>query len=349
MKETPLSTRKEIKPLFTLGQAVLILIILNIILFIVSLSLGRYKIDPITVLNAILSKIFLLKQTFDDTVKTVIFDIRFPRVIAALLIGASLSESGAAYQGIFDNPLVSPFILGLSSGAGFGAALVILMGGNYLLIELFAFIFSIIAVILTIFISRSQKNSNSVTLVLSGFIVSSLFTSLISFLKYYADPYTKLPSIVYWLMGSLSQISIKDVMFVSPFIIVSIILLYLLRWKLNILSLGSEEATLLGENPARLRFIIIFLSTLLTSLCVSISGVIGWVGLVIPHLGRMLVGPDFRKLLPVSTLLGAFYLLLIDDLSRSISSSEIPIGILTALVGAPFFIYLMRHGKYRWS
>jgi iron complex transport system permease protein len=349
LKETPLSTRRQTKPFFTLGQVILILILLNIVLFIVSLSLGRYKIDPLTVLKVVLGKIFPLGQTFDDTVKTVIFDIRFPRVIAALLIGASLSESGAAYQGIFDNPLVSPFILGLSSGAGFGAAIAILIGGNYLLIELFAFIFSIIAVVLSLFISRSQKNSNSITLVLSGFIVSSLFTSLISFLKYYADPYTKLPSIVYWLMGSLAQISQRDVIFVAPFIIASIILLYLLRWKLNILSLGNEEATLLGENPKKLRLIIIFLSTLLTSLCVSISGVIGWVGLVIPHLGRMLVGPDFRKLLPVSTLIGSFYLLLIDDLSRTISLSEIPIGILTALIGAPFFIYLMRRGKYRWS
>jgi iron complex transport system permease protein len=150
-------------------------------------------------------------------------------------------------------------------------------------------------------------------------------------------------------MGSLSQITTKDVIFVAPIIITALIALYFLRWKLNILSLGSEEATLLGENPRRLRSIIIFLSTLLTSLCVSISGVIGWVGLVIPHLGRMLVGPDFRKLLPVSTLLGAFYLLLIDDLARSLTASEIPIGILTALVGAPFFIYLMRRRRYRWS
>jgi len=349
LQETPLYTQRETKSLLTLGQAVLILTVLNVILFIISLSLGRYKIDPIIVSKAILGKVFPLKQTIDDTVKTVIFDIRLPRVLAALLIGASLSQSGAAYQGIFDNPLVSPFILGLSSGAGFGAALAILIGGNYLVVELFAFIFSIIAVLLSIFISRSQKSPNTVTLVLSGFIVSSLFTSLISFFKYYADPYTKLPSIVFWLMGSLSQISMKDVIFIAPIIIVSLILLYLLRWKLNILSLGNEEATLLGENPARLRSIIIFLSTLLTSLSVSISGVIGWVGLVIPHIGRMLVGPDFRKLLPVSTLLGAFYLLLIDDLVRSISASEIPIGILTALIGTPFFIYLIRRGKYRWS
>ena len=349
MKETPLSTPRETRSLLSLGQAVLILAVLNIVLFIVSLSLGRYKLSPIIVSKAILARIFPLKQTIDDTVKTVVFNIRLPRVIAALLIGASLSESGASYQGIFDNPLVDPFILGLSAGAGFGAAIAILIGGNYLLIESFAFLFSIIAVLLSIFISRSQKSSSSVTLVLSGFIVSSLFTSLISFLKYYADPYTKLPSIVYWLMGSLAQISMKDVIFVSPFIIVAILLLYLLRWKLNILSLGNEEATLLGENATKLRAVIIVLSTLLTSLSVSISGIIGWVGLVIPHLGRMLVGPDFRKLLPVSTLLGSFYLLLIDDLSRSISASEIPIGILTALIGTPFFVYLMRKRKYSWS
>jgi iron complex transport system permease protein len=265
-----------------------------------------------------------------------------------LLIGTSLSESGAAYQGIFDNPLVSPFTLGLSSGAGFGAALAMLIDANELVVQIAAFFFAIVSVVLSIIIGKSKKESNSVTLVLAGFIVSSLFTSLISFLKYYADPYTKLPSIVFWLMGSLSNISTKTILIVAPILIVLIFILFLLRWKLNILSLGEEESLMLGENPRQMRYIIIFISTLLTSLSVSLGGVIGWVGLVVPHIGRMLVGPDYRKLLPTTILLGSSYLLLIDDISRTITSSEMPIGILTALIGTPIFIYIMWKGKYKW-
>ncbi|MGB9694276.1 MAG: FecCD family ABC transporter permease, partial [Fervidobacterium sp.] len=303
-------------------MVIFLLLALNILLFFISLSIGRFNVPLIEVVKLMLGKVFHLIEPIDSTYDTIVFSIRLPRILAAMLIGAALSQSGAAYQGLFNNPLVDPYILGLSAGAGFGAAIAILMNGNYLIIELFAFGFSLLAVFLTSTISRSSKSV--VTMVLSGFIVSSLFTSLISFLKYYADPYTKLPSIVYWLMGTLSQVSAKEIAFIAPIMLVSMIALYLLRWKLNILSLGTEEALSLGENPAKLRFIIVVISTVLTSLSVSISGIIGWVGLVIPHLGRMLVGPDYRKLLPTSILLGSSYLLIMDNLSRSISASEIP-------------------------
>lgn len=339
----PISYRKT----FSFTLVIFLLLALNVLLFLISLSIGRFNVPFIEVVKLMLGKVFHLIKPIDSTYDTIVFSIRLPRILAAMLIGAALSQSGAAYQGLFNNPLVDPYILGLSAGAGFGAAIAILMNGNYLIIELFAFTFSLLAVFLTSTISRSSKST--VTMVLSGFIVSSLFTSLISFLKYYADPYTKLPSIVYWLMGTFSQVSTKEIGFIAPIMLVSMIALYLLRWKLNILSLGTEEALSLGENPAKLRFIIVVISTVLTSLSVSISGIIGWVGLVIPHLGRMLVGPDYRKLLPTTILLGSSYLLIIDNLSRSISASEIPIGILTALIGAPFFIYLMRFTRYRWE
>ncbi|MGC8722062.1 MAG: FecCD family ABC transporter permease [Caldisericaceae bacterium] len=348
MKVTPTSSQKNSKKSFSFYSIIFLLVGANVALFVVSLGVGRYSIAPTTVIRALLARLLNHSNSVSSTVDTVIFDIRLPRIIAALLIGTSLSESGAAYQGIFDNPLVSPFTLGLSSGAGFGAALAMLAGANELFIQISAFIFAIISVILSIAIGKTKNQSNSVTLVLAGFIVSSLFTSLLSFLKYYADPYTKLPSIVFWLMGSLSDISSRTVMVIAPIMIALILALYFLRWKLNILSLGDEEALMLGENPRRLRYFIIFISTLLTSLSVSISGVIGWVGLVVPHIGRMLVGPDYRKLLPVTILLGSAYLLLIDDISRTITASEMPIGILTALIGTPIFIYIMWKGKYRW-
>ncbi len=344
----PSSSRSDLRNL-NFYYLIIALVLLNIILIIISISIGRFRIPFSRVLSSLISKIIPSFGNSDATFDTVIFTIRLPRIIVALLIGASLSASGASYQGIFNNPLVDPYILGLSAGAGFGASIAILLGGNYLLIGAFAFGFSLLAVFLTTVIAHPQKNASMVTMVLSGFIVSSLFTSLISFIKYYADPYTKLPSIVYWLMGSLAQVSMKEVLLILPFVLISLVALYLLRWKLNILSLGSEEAKLLGESPNILRNIIIGIATFLTSLSVSVSGIIGWVGLVIPHLGRMIVGPDYRKLIPTSILLGSFYLLLMDDLSRVISASEVPIGIFTALIGAPFFIYLMKFSKYKWS
>lgn len=339
----PTSSRKTLN----LYAVLAVLIAFNVIALFASISIGRFGIPLGEVAKTFLARFFKSVAVEDPAYSTVIFSIRLPRIVAAMLIGAALSQSGAAYQGLFNNPLVDPYILGISAGAGLGASIAILLGGNHLVIQLSAFAFSIVAVLITVFAARSSRSN--IALVLSGFIVSSLFSSIISFLKYYADPYTKLPSIVFWLMGSLSQISMNDLLYIIPFVLLAILLLFLLRWKLNILSLGQEEAITLGENPARLKLSIIIISSLLTSLCVSLSGIIGWVGLVIPHLGRMLVGPDYRKLLPVSLFLGSLYLVVMDTLSRSLAASEIPIGILTAFVGAPFFIFLMRRTGYKWG
>lgn len=325
------------------------LVIVPILLFFVSLFLGRYPISPATVMKILASTFLPIQHTWSPVLETVIFQVRLPRAIAAMLVGAGLSISGASFQGLFRNPLVSPQILGVASGAGFGAALAILVSGDVFLIQLSAFAFGIIAVSLTYGISRIYKTTPTLVLVLAGIIVGALFSALISLTKYVADPYEKLPSIVFWLMGSLAAVSTKDMLLVAPPLLFGTIVLLLIRWRINILSMGEEEAQALGIDTKRLTGIIIVCATLITASAVCISGIIGWVGLVIPHVGRMLVGPDHKNLLPASFLLGAAYLLLVDDCARTLTTAEIPLGILTAIVGAPFFAYLLRKSKVGWT
>ncbi len=319
-----------------------ILIILNLFLFIFSISIGRYNIKISDILKFFISLINGEDYNLDPNIKIIIFDIRLPRILISMLVGASLSISGLSLQGIFNNPLVSPFILGISGGAGFGAALAVLIGKNFIYVEILAFVFGIFSVFLTYFISGSLRTISNINLVLSGFIVGSIFNSLLSLVKYYLDPFQKLPTIVFWLMGSFNYITKKELIMTLPIFIICIIFLYLLRWKLNIISLGDEEAISLGENPKLIKGIIIIITTILVATSVSISGIIGWVGLAVPHIGRFIVGPDFRKLLPFTIFFGSLYLLLIDNLSRTLTPSEIPIGILTSLIGAPIFIYVLR-------
>lgn len=318
------------------------LLILNILFFLISISIGRYNIPFSTTFKIIIDRIFNLKLDIDKNLKIVIFDIRLPRIIFVMFVGSILSQSGAAFQGLFNNPLVSPYILGISGGAGFGAALGILLFDNFFYVSFFAFIFSLLSVFFTILISRGGREQSSISLVLSGFIVGSFFTSLLSFIKYYLDPFAKLPTIVFWLMGSFNSVGYKEMLLTLPIFISGSILLIILRWKLNILSLGDEEAIILGENPKKLRLIIIIICSILTAISVSISGIIGWVGLAVPHITRFLVGPDYRYLLPTSALIGSIYLLLIDNISRTLTASEIPVGIFTALIGAPIFVYILR-------
>ncbi|MGB9832999.1 MAG: FecCD family ABC transporter permease, partial [Caldisericum exile] len=232
------------------------------------------------------------------------------------------------------------YILGVSSGAGFGAALGILISNNLVVVELLAFAFGILSVLLTL--SASRIKNDNITLVLAGFVVGSLFQSFTSFLKYVADPFSKLPQIVFWLMGSLSQITLKEVYTFSPILILFLLIVAFFGWKLNILSFGEEEAISLGENPKVLKRTLIAITTLQTAIVVSLGGVIGWVGLVVPHIVRFVIGYDNRFVLPLSALFGSAFLLLIDTISRTTFPSEIPIGILTGLVGAPFFVALMR-------
>ncbi|KZX15177.1 putative ABC transporter permease protein [Methanobrevibacter cuticularis] len=328
--------------------AMFILVLLPIILFFSSFLLGRYPITPIEVILTLLSPINH-NLAVSSSVSSIVFDIRLPRIIAAMLVGASLAIAGAAFQGIFKNPLVSPDILGVSNGAGFGAALAILVSGGNLLVQLFSFIFGMLSVSITYSISKSYKTGGILVLVLCGVAISALFNALISGAKFIADPNDKLPQIVYWLMGSLSAVTMDKLLVIVGPIVIGIAVLLVLRWRLNLLAMGDEEAQSLGVHPSRLRFIIIIACTLVTAASVSISGIIGWVGLLVPHITRMLVGPNHKILLPASLSIGASFLLLIDNVVRTASPIEMPIGILTAIIGVPIFLYLLRKGYSQWS
>ena len=330
-------------------KKILFLIILPLAIFYISLFIGRYPISPLVVIKVLTSKIFPIEPSWADTIENIIFRIRMPRTLLAMFVGSALSVSGASFQGMFRNPLVSPDILGVSAAAGFGAALAILISGNAVTIQVFAFIFGICGVVLTYLISRIYKTTPVLILVLSGVVVGAFFSALISATKYVADPYEKLPAITFWLMGSLASASVKDLITAVPPIIFGTIGLLMVRWRINILAMGDEEARSLGIRTEVLKFFIIFCCTLVTASAVCVSGMIGWVGLIIPHVGRMLVGPDHEQLLPTSIALGSTYLLIVDDLARTVTSAEIPLGILTAVIGAPFFAYLIRRTKGGWK
>ncbi len=344
--------------------------LLPVALFFFSLFFGRYMMDPAetlriliigsantlldwasSLLSALSDQQIILpsfEQTWGASEQTVIFRIRLPRVAAAMLVGGGLSIAGASFQGLFRNPLVSPDILGVSAGAGFGAALGILASGDPGVIQISAFVFGIIAVSIAYCIGRTVGRGSTLVLVLGGIIIGSLFSAFISLTKYVADPYDTLPAIVFWMMGSLSAVSNADVLAVGPPIILGSLCLFLVRWRINLLAVGEEEARALGVDTKRMTMVLIVAATVITASAVCISGIIGWVGLVVPHIGRMLVGPDFRRLIPVSAVLGASFLLVVDDIARTLTAVEIPLGILTALVGAPFFAYLLTRKKVGW-
>ncbi|WP_069589777.1 FecCD family ABC transporter permease [Neomoorella thermoacetica] len=321
---------------------------LPLLVFLLSFPLGRYAISPGQLLTILAAKVFPIEPTWPATMETVVFQVRLPRIIAAMLVGASLATAGAAYQGMFKNPLVSPDILGASAGAGFGAALAIYFSLGVVGIQVSSFLFGLLAVGLTWTLSSRIRRDPILILVLAGILIGTLFSSGTSLIKYVADPYDKLPAITFWLMGSLAAIAPRDVWTALVPILVGTLPLYLLRWRLNVLSLGEEEARSLGLDTGRLRLIVILCSTLITAASVAISGMIGWVGLIIPHLARMLVGPNYRELLPAAILIGSAYLLLVDDLARVLTSVEIPLGILTSIIGAPFFLYLLLNARRGW-
>jgi iron complex transport system permease protein len=328
---------------------VILLVILPVVLFMASLVVGRYQVSIVDCIKILLSTFLPINHTWSDTDAVVVLQVRLPRAVVAMCVGAALAISGASFQGIFRNPLVSPDILGVSSAAGFGAAVAILISGDPALIRVLALLFGLIGVIITYLLSRVYKSTPVVMLVLSGVVVSAFFGALVSATKYLADPYQVLPAITFWLMGGLSAATAKDIIWTVPFMVVAVVGLMLVRWRINLLSLGDEEASSLGVNTEVLKAIVILCATLLTASAVCVGGLIGWVGLVIPHIGRMLVGPDHRVLLPVALIVGALYLLAMDDIARTVSSAEIPLGILTAVVGAPFFGYLIRKTRGGWS
>lgn len=328
--------------------SIVLLVFLPVILFFASFLLGRYPVSPIDVINTILCPIFPQLEV-SPTITTIVFEIRLPRILAAIIVGAALAMAGAAFQSIFKNPLVSPDLLGVSNGAGFGAALAILISGAGAVTQIFAFVFGIISVSITYLISRAYKAGGILVLVLSGVAISAFFNALISAIKFIADPDDKLPEIVYWLMGSLASVTMDKLLMILIPIAIGAIILLTLRWHMNLLAMGDEEAQSLGLNPNRVRLLIIAGCTLLTSAAVSVSGIIGWIGLVIPHMARMIVGPDNKILIPASLSFGASFLLLIDNISRAVISIEIPIGILTAIIGVPIFLYLLKRGYSEWA
>ncbi len=331
------------------GWGIIILSAILIFIFLISFTLGRYPVAPGQLLAVLASRVFPFEPYWTPTIETVIFQVRLPRIMAAVLIGAALSAAGAAYQGMFKNPLVSPDILGASAGSGFGASLGIFLSFNMVGIQLMAFLGGLLAVALTYGISLRIRHDQTLALVLSGIMIGSLFSAAISAIKYIADPYDKLPAITFWLMGSLASIRPQDFYMALTPVVFGAVLLCLLRWRLNVMAMGEEEAQVLGINTHLMKTIVILCCTLMTAAAVSISGMIGWVGLVIPHLARMIVGPNYQVLLPASILLGGAYLLMVDDLARLLSSVEIPLGILTALIGVPFFLYLLLNRRWGWK
>lgn len=319
-----------------------ILILLPIAAFILSFTIGRYAITIPQLWETISSHIWGNGTLPQSNLDTVVFNIRLPRIIAAMLVGAALSCAGAAYQGMFKNPLVSPDILGASAGAAFGACLAIYFSSSVTVIQLAAFGCGLAAVGFACLINAKLDYDPILGLVLGGILISSLFSAATSAIKYLADANDKLPEITFWLMGSLSSINQRDVMSILAPMLIGFILLILFRWRLNVLAFGEEEARSLGVNTKQLRLIIIVASTLLSASAVSICGMVGWIGLVIPHLGRAVAGPDYRTLMPVTAILGATYLVLVDDLARCLGSVEVPLGILTAILGIPFFVIIFK-------
>lgn len=321
-----------------------------VLLFFISLMLGRYQVSLGDMGAVFYTRIFGSECTVSEMIQSVILKVRIPRICAAILIGGALSTAGATYQGLFKNPMISPDILGASAGAGFGAAMAILLSLPFIFIQFAAFAFGLLAVGLACLICKmvSRGKDALLILVLSGMIVATFFSSLITLLKYVADPQSKLPEITYWLMGGLSTVSAGDVgMMLVPFTI-GIVPLFLLRWQLNAMAFGDEEAKAMGLNTKKLREIYIISATLLTAAAVAVCGMIGWIGLVIPHLTRMMVGPNHKYLIPASFLMGGIFLLLVDDLARTLFTVEIPLGILTSIIGAPFFVYLLLKRKKGW-
>ena len=317
------------------------------------LALGAILVGPYPItleqLARAVTGLFFDESTTTDQVDTVLLSIRLPRVATALLVGAALSAAGAVYQGLFRNPLVSPDILGVSTGAGLGAVAAIFFSLPVIAIQGFAFVGGAITVTLVYLVANAVRNHEpTLVLVLSGVVIGALAGACISLLKILADPYDQLPAITFWLLGSLAGIRTSDLASALPAVLIGLIPLVLLRWRMNLMALGDEEAATLGIDPRRLRLLFVAAATLMTASVVAISGVIGWVGLVMPHIARLVVGPNFNRLLPAAMLMGAGYLLAVDTIARTLAETEIPLGVLTAFLGAPVFVWLLATGRRSW-
>ena len=320
-------------------QVLLLAVLLVCIVF--AACVGKYPVSPGESLKIMLDAIMGKTGSPDDMTFNVVLGLRVPRILASVIVGGALSMSGAAYQGIFKNPLVSPDFLGVSSGACIGAAVAILLSLSATYISIFAFVFGIVAVLITVAIPAVMGNRSNVMLVLSGIIVGTAMSSILGFIKYIADPNTQLASITYWTMGSFSYITLADLFAVLPIIVIPGVILILMAWWIDVLSMGEDEARTLGARVGLIRGITIICATLLTAGSVCIAGTISWVGLIVPHFGRMAVGPSNRKLLPMCALLGGLFMLAVDTLTRTIGTTEMPVSILTGVLGAPIFCWLL--------
>ena len=321
-----------------------------VVLVAVAFAVGRFPVTPVQLLAVMWSKLTGAPHGLPASFDVVVLNVRGPRIAAAILVGAALAAAGSAYQGLFRNPLVSPDILGVSTGAALGAVVGIYLSLGVVAIQTLAFVMGLGAVVVVYAVVAALRRHDPVlVLVLAGIVIGTLLGSCVSLLKYLADPYNQLPAITFWLLGSLASVTAGDVEAVVPSVLVGLLPLWLLRWRMNVMTLGEDEARALGVDTRRLRFAVVAAATLMTAAVVSISGVVGWIGLLVPHLARFLVGPDFRRLLPASILLGAGYLLAVDTLARTVARIEIPLGVLTAFIGAPFFIWVLAGSRRGWS
>ena len=331
--------------------------------FFISFMLGQFPMTPVEIVQTVAGYIpkwfnYMLAGLSDPTVfdvpidltkqERVLFNIRLPRILLVMLVGAALSAAGAAYQGMFKNPLTSPDLLGASNGAALGACIGLLLGlaGEY--VQIFAFVGGLVAVALVVLLNKLVDYEPTLSLVLAGILVSSLFSAGMSLIKFMADADDKLPTITFWLMGSFSSVDMSDFLVVLIPMAIGFAMLIIESWKLNVLSFGDEEARAMGVNTKHVRFIVILASTLITSASVAIAGVVGWIGLVIPHLARAIVGPNYKALLPTAMFVGAVFLLIVDNFARLMATVEIPIGILTAILGVPFFVVIFKRNMRGW-
>ncbi|MDT7634572.1 MAG: iron complex transport system permease protein [Pseudonocardiales bacterium] len=323
-----------------------VLVVVVLLIALGALALGRYSVPLEQVCRILAGRLLGLAPTWTESQERVVLLVRLPRVLLAMLVGAGLALSGAALQAVFRNPLVSAQVLGMSSGA----SLALLLGVGSVLLVGGTFAFGLASAVLLYLLTRGRSQSGVLVIVLAGVVIGAFFSALVSLITYVADPYSQLPAIVFWLLGSLATATYGKVLTAVVPIALGVAVVLALRWRINVLSLGDEDAAALGLRPERLRWLLLAAVAAIVAGAVAVSGVIGWVGLVIPHLGRMWVGPDHRVLLPVTLLMGAGYLTVIDTVSRILTAGEIPLGVLTAVIGAPvFFVLLRRNGNQAWS
>ncbi len=347
MKKTNPLPESAIRSQRTSRRAVLISFGVFVVCFLLSFVIGHYGVSLKETLNILTGGIFSTDSELTTQAQKVVLNIRLPRILGGSFIGAALAVAGAVYQGLFKNPMAAPDILGSSAGAGFGAALGITLSLGSFGITLMSFVMGLVAVIIAFVAASRFKLNPTLGLILAGMVIASLFNAGISYLKLIADPADKLPAITYWLMGSLADLKLYDLPLLLTVIVSGLLPLFILSPKLNIMTLGDSEASALGVNVRLTRFICVLSATLITSVSVAYSGIIGWVGLLIPHIVRRFTGPDFRFLIPVSAFTGGTFLLIADNIARTAATSEIPIGILTAIVGAPFFLFLILKNNSR--